>query len=104
MSFHQVLLELPLVFCVLPPEEAPAFLLGHVVVALKVVAIGIEDLPRTLNMGLVPVGLDLSAVGEGYLSEAVLLTVHETANVSDAVGITIFALTVLLPLAPHAVI
>lgn len=74
------------------------------IVALEVVAVGVEYLSRAFNMCLIPISFDFGSIGKCNNSKAVFLTIYEISNVVNSVMIHILSLPVLFSLAPHAII
>ena len=78
--------------------------LGAVILSLEVVAVVVEDLSRTLNVGFLPCCLHLCAVGESHNSPPLFAAVDEGPLEESAVGVAVAALSVLFTPFPAALV
>ena len=78
--------------------------LGAVVLPLEVVAVVVEHLSRTLNMGLLPCCLHLCAVGESRDSPSLFAAVDEGPLKESAVRVAVAALPILFAPFPGALV
>lgn len=78
--------------------------LGAVVLPLEIVAVVVEDLSRTFNMGLLPCCFHLCAVGESHNSPSLFAAVDEGTLEESAVGVAVGALTILFAPFPGALV
>jgi hypothetical protein len=74
------------------------------IVAFEIVPIAVKHLPRAFDMGLIPIGFDLSSIGKGNNSKTILLAVNKITGVERAIEIKVFPLSILLAFAPHAIV
>lgn len=74
------------------------------IVALKEIAVTVEDFPRAFDMRLVPVCFNLRPVWKGNDSKTIFLAINKIALIKRVVRVMILAFAVLFALAPHAII
>jgi hypothetical protein len=104
MTLHHILLELALVLSIFPNIQSRPFLLRKMVVSFEIVAICIEHLPRSFDMGLLPICLNFGFIGKGDNSIAVLFSINEIALINGTIIVVIYSLPVLFALAPQTLI
>jgi hypothetical protein len=102
LTLQSVFLKLAFVFCVVnsPNVHSFAVFLWHVIFAVEVVAIWVEDFSFTLHMCLLPVGFNLCAIWEAYRTKPLFSAIEEVSFINGTVIVEIFSPSIFLSLYP----
>ena len=73
-----------------------------VVVAFKIVAIGIEYFSDSLDVSLIPLSLYFGAVRESYNPKAALFAIDKPPSIDSAVAVVVDPLSIFFAIAPHS--
>jgi hypothetical protein len=106
LTFQGIFFELAFILGVVtgPNIHAFAVFLGHGVLAMEEITIGVEDFALTLDVGLMPVGLDFGAVGEGNGAKAMFASIDKVALIKGSIVIEILSPSILFTLDPLSLI